>query len=118
MMAGGTGAAIDNRVKKFSPLTEATYYILLSLEQPRHGYAIQKQVETMSRKRVRLAAGTLYGALSTLLDHNLISLVGEDGNNRKRKIYLMTDLGRDLVRYEIRRLREMVNNGVKVTEPA
>lgn len=49
------------------PLTEAVYYILLSLTEPLHGYGIMQKAEQLSSGRVRLAAGTLYGALNTLL---------------------------------------------------
>ena len=98
-------------VKKFSPLTEATYYTLLCLTRPLHGYGIIKKVEEMSRGRIKLAAGTLYGVLNTLLDYKLIILMGEDENNKRRKIYQMTELGRELIDYEIKRLQEMVNNG-------
>ena len=50
------------------PLTEAVYYILLSLTEPLHGYGIMQKAEQLSSGRVRLAAGTLYGALNTLLE--------------------------------------------------
>ena len=49
-------------------LTEAVFYILLSLQEPLHGYGIIQNVETLSHGRVKLAAGTLYGAINTLLD--------------------------------------------------
>ena len=50
-------------------LTEATYYILLSLVSPRHGYGIMQLTEELSGGRIHLAAGTLYGALRKGLDH-------------------------------------------------
>ena len=49
-------------------LTEATYYILLSLYDPQHGYGIMQEAERLSRGRVRLAAGTLYGALNSMVE--------------------------------------------------
>ena len=49
-------------------LTESTYYILLSLYHPQHGYGIMQQTEQLSGGRVRLAAGTLYGALNALCE--------------------------------------------------
>ena len=67
----------------------------------------------MSGGRIKLAAGTLYGALTTLLDHRLIRLIGEDEANKRRKLYQITDLGLALVRYEIARLQEMATNGLK-----
>lgn len=64
-----------------SALTEAVYYILLSLCTPQHGYGIMQQTERMSGGRVRLAAGTLYGALSSLCAKGWIeALPGELGN--------------------------------------
>ncbi|GMQ60645.1 helix-turn-helix transcriptional regulator [Vallitalea sediminicola] len=104
---------MDSNIKKFSPLTEATYYILLALVEPLHGYGIIKKVEEMSNGRVRLAAGTLYGAIKTLLENDLIILIGEDKENKRRKLYQMTEDGRILMNYEIKRLQEMVNNGLE-----
>ena len=104
---------MTRNIKRFSPLTEATYYILLSLIHPLHGYGVIKKVEEMSVGRVRLAAGTLYGALNALLDNKIIILIGEDEDNKRRKLYQMTELGRELIEYEIKRLQEMVNNGTR-----
>ncbi len=56
-------------IVKHSPLTESSFYILLSLTKPLHGYGIIKEVEIMSNSRVKLAAGTLYGAQSTLQNY-------------------------------------------------
>lgn len=102
-------------IQRNSPLTEATYYILISLTEPLHGYGIMKKVDEMSHGRIRLAAGTLYGALNTLLSNKLIKSVGEDEENKRRKLYLRTELGTELVEYEIKRLSEMVGNGIKET---
>lgn len=91
-------------------LTEAVYYILLSLDQPMHGYGIMQNAERLSNGRVRLAAGTLYGALNTLLEKNWIqALPGETGSRKKE--YQITELGRCVVRAELKRLRELVQNG-------
>ncbi len=103
---------MTKRMNKHSPLTEATYYILLSLLKPLHGYGIMKKVEQMSAGRVVLAAGTLYGALGALLDGKLITLIGEDESNKRRKMYCITQSGRALLEYEIARLREMYENGI------
>jgi DNA-binding PadR family transcriptional regulator len=104
---------MNNRLLKLSPLTEATYYILLSLMNPLHGYGIIKKVEEMSEGRVKLAAGTLYGAISKLIDYKLISLIEEDKENPRRKIYMINSLGVELLNYEINRLNEMTLNGIK-----
>ena len=67
----------------------------------------------MSSGRVILAAGTLYGVLSKLLSYKLISLVGEDQDNPRRKIYNISDDGTELLDYEISRLNEMLEKGSK-----
>jgi DNA-binding PadR family transcriptional regulator len=101
-----------NQVKKYSPLTEATFYILLSLVEPLHGYGIMTKVEEMTNGRVKLAAGTLYGALNSLLNNDLIERIGEDPENPRRIIYKITSQGEYLIDFEIYRLKEMVENGM------
>ncbi len=91
-------------------LTEAVYYILLSLLSPLHGYGIMQKVESMSGGRLRLAAGTLYGALSTLLEKGWIQTVTAERDSRKKE-YLITDAGRAVLREEMRRLEELLYNG-------
>ena len=96
-------------------LTEATYYILLSLYEPRHGYGIMQETERLSGGRVRLAAGTLYGALSGMCEKDWIRpLPGEDGG--RRKDYVLTEQGLRVLLHEIDRLRELVRNGEAVLE--
>lgn len=96
-------------------LTEAVYYILLSLDQPLHGYGIMQNVEQLSRGRVRLAAGTLYGALNTLLGKGWIRALGNEASSRKKE-YVITELGRTMVLAELDRLHELVKNGDQLTE--
>ena len=91
-------------------LTEAVYYILLSLFQPLHGYAIMQNIGKLSAGRVVLGAGTLYGALNTLLEKRWIKEINDDSNSRK-KCYLITELGIDVFDYEVKRLEELLNNG-------
>ena len=99
-------------VKSSQPLTETTLYILLSLSsRPKHGYAIMKEVESLSKGRVRLSTGTLYGAIKRLLDQGWIERVGQDGeqeNGRIRKSYRLTNLGRRSLRAETERLSSLV----------
>ena len=95
-------------------LTEAVYYILLSLAEPLHGYGIMQNTERLSGGRVHLAAGTLYGALNTLLERHWIeALPGED--NRGKKEYRITEAGRQAVLAEITRLKELLANGELIT---
>lgn len=94
-------------------LTESTYYILLSLVTPQHGYGIMQQTEQMSAGRVRLAAGTLYGALNALCDKGwIIQLPIEDGSRKKQ--YKLTDKGLQVLKGELDRLRQLVANGESI----
>ncbi|MEN6419295.1 MAG: helix-turn-helix transcriptional regulator [Clostridiaceae bacterium] len=94
-------------------LTEGVYYILLSLNTPMHGYGIMQNVELLSGGRVRLAAGTLYGAINTMLERGWIqSLPGETDSRRKE--YQLTANGREVLREEIQRLDELFTNGKRI----
>ena len=95
------------------PLTEAVYYILLSLMEPMHGYGIMQNVETLSGGRVRLAAGTLYGAINTLLERGWITALPGARDSRKKE-YQITDLGKEAVAAEITRLQELLKNGREI----
>ena len=94
-------------------LTEATYFILLSLHSPQHGYGIMQQTEEMSHGRVRLAAGTLYGALNTLCDKGWIIQLPVDAGSR-RKEYKLTEKGLNVLRGELKRLKELTENGERI----
>ena len=98
-------------------LTEATYYILLSLVRPRHGYGIMQLAEELSGGRVRLAAGTLYGALNALSAKGWIIQLPSDEDSR-RKEYRLTEKGLKVLRAEVERLRELADNGEKILREA
>jgi DNA-binding PadR family transcriptional regulator len=93
------------------PLTEATFFILLSLTSgQKHGYGIMKDVERLSDDRVALSTGTLYGALGRLLDQGWIERVEEEQTgSRQRKAYVLSDLGQRIVSAEMERLRKVLN---------
>ena len=94
-------------------LTEATYYILLSLYRPQHGYGIMQQTESLSGGRVRLAAGTLYGALNSMCEKGWILLLPVEDGSRKKE-YRLTERGRAVLENELERLRELVRSGEKI----
>lgn len=94
-------------------LTEAVYYILLSLMQPMHGYGIIQNVEMLSGGRVRLAAGTLYGAINTLIDKGWIAALPEEKTSRKKE-YVITDVGKEILQRELARLEELLHNGKQI----
>jgi DNA-binding PadR family transcriptional regulator len=95
-----------------TPLTEPTYFILLSLSpEPKHGYAIMKDVQELSENRVMLSTGTLYGALKRLLDQGWIMRMEEPGvkeSGRDRKVYKLTEHGHQILREELARLQKLL----------
>lgn len=99
--------------RSYLPMSEAAYYILLSLTVPRHGYGIMQHVETITGGRLVLGPGTLYGSLSRMEKDGLIAVVVEEN---RRKVYVVTDAGRTLLQEELARLKELVANGVAALE--
>ena len=97
----------------YLPLTETSFFILLSLATtPKHGYGIIKEVEIMSTGRVVLAAGTLYTALRRMLEDGWIERLEDENPNqesRERKLYMLSDLGRQIFQLETKRLQSMVH---------
>ena len=96
---------------KFLPLTEATYYIMLTLIEPLHGYGVMQKVEQISQGSVKVGPGTLYGVLSTLEKTGLILKVKEED---RRKIYQLTQEGRKVLLLQINRLQTMTSSGLLV----
>jgi DNA-binding PadR family transcriptional regulator len=94
----------------YLPMSEAAFYILLSLTEPRHGYGIMQHVEEITAGRLRLGPGTLYGSLTRMQDDELIEPTAEV---ERRKIYAITASGRLLLRCELARLHELYTNGKK-----
>jgi len=88
------------------PLTETVYYILLALMQPAHGYLIMSRVEAMSDGQVRLAPGTLYGALENLVKQRMI--VRAHSDDPRRKVYQITMLGHQTLTHDTERMRHMI----------
>jgi len=97
----------------YLPLTEPTFYILLSLAPgKKHGYAIMKDVTELSKARVNLSTSTLYTAVGRLLDQELIERLDDDNEDPSpglpRKSYELTELGRRVLEAESVRLQGMV----------
>ena len=94
------------------PLREPTFFILLCLSPgPRHGYAILKEVKSLSEGRVNLSTGTLYGAIKRLMDRGWIRRVENpipDDSDRERKSYALTETGRSMLNAEFARLQKLV----------
>jgi len=96
-------------------LTESTYYIMLSLYRPQHGYGIMQQTEQLSGGRIRLAAGTLYGALNSLTEKGWIVPLPMREESRKKE-YKLTETGLTVLKNELARLQQLVENGRQVLE--
>lgn len=93
-----------NRDKNL-PLTETVYYVLLALLEPSHGYAIMQKVEELSEGQVRLAAGTMYGAIENLLKKKLI--VSLPSTDPRRKVYEISEEGKRVLYADYKRLLHM-----------
>ena len=100
-----------NETNRYLPLTEATYYIMLSLIEPLHGYGVMQKVEAISQGTVKVGAGTLYGAFSNLEKEKLIEKVTEE---ERRKCYALTPKGKQVLLGQIERLEIMSENGLDV----
>jgi DNA-binding PadR family transcriptional regulator len=92
------------------PVTETTYYVLLALLEPAHGYLIMQKVEELSDQQVKIAAGTLYGAIENLLKQKLIQSVRSE--DKRRKVYVITKKGKEVLLLDLERMRQMI----KITE--
>lgn len=104
----------NSTAEKYLPLTHTTYYILISLATPLHGYGIMQKVEEMSKGEVKLGPGTLYGALSKLEKQGLTVKTEED--EERRKCYVLTNLGKQVVKLEWERLMTLVEVSKYIVE--
>lgn len=90
-----------SKFSKFLPLSETTFYIMLALTKPLHGYGVMQKVERITDGMVSIGPGTLYGAFSTLEKQKLIYLVEEVD---RRRVYQLTETGREVLRMQKERL--------------
>ena len=91
---------------KGGALTEVTFFILLSLYTPKHGYAVMQFIEDSTKGRLTLGAGTLYGALNSLQEKGWIAPFGDSAGRKKE--YLITTQGKEIAEKELIRLNELV----------
>jgi len=94
-------------------LTEAVFYILLSLHQPRHGYAIMQNIERLTEGRVVLGPGTLYGAITALQQKQWILSVPGESDSRKKE-YVISESGHTVFNKEMKRLLALLRDGEEV----
>jgi DNA-binding PadR family transcriptional regulator len=98
---------------KYLPLTESTCYIMLTLVEPLHGYAVMQKIEEISKGTVKVGPGTLYGAFTSLEKAGLIVKVKEED---RRKSYVLTPKGKNVLMNQINRLEIMTQNGLSVID--
>lgn len=90
---------------KGGALTEVTFFILLSLYEPKHGYAIMQFIEDKTNGRLVLGAGSLYGAIDSLSKKGWIELHSESDGRKKE--YRVTVLGREIAERELKRIQDL-----------
>ena len=95
------------------PMTEAMYYVLLTLMNPSHGYRLMSAISEVSNGRLNMGPGTLYGVLTRMQKEMLISLSEDDG---RRKTYMITAHGEEALRSEYSRLMALVQDGIILKE--
>ncbi|PAV28204.1 PadR family transcriptional regulator [Virgibacillus profundi] len=101
---------IEKVLKAYIPMTETAFYIILSLTEPRHGYGIVKHVEGITNGRIRLGSGTVYGTLTKMQRDGIITVFADE---KRKKTYEITETGKELIREEIKRLKELHANALK-----
>lgn len=97
--------------KKYCPMTETTFYTLLALLEPNHGYGIMKFVRELTEERIKMGTGTLYTMLGRLVEDEMITIVNEDEG---KKTYQITADGLMLLELEQERLKKQCENGERI----
>ena len=96
---------MDDRIKRiYVPMTETAFYILLSLQEERHGYGITQRIKTLTDGHVSIGPGTMYGTLSKMEKDGLIIPTRTEN---KRKYYMITEQGREVLSVEKARIRHL-----------
>lgn len=99
---------MEDRIRRvYSPMTETGFYILLCLQEKMHGYNIGQRVKQMTGGEVVISPGTMYGSLSKMEHDGLIRFVREE---EKRKIYVTTELGTEILNMELERIERLYRN--------
>lgn len=87
-------------------ITDSVFYIMAALTEPRHGYAVMSMVEETTKGDFVIGPASLYTIIKKLLAEELISL--QDSSNSRRKVYILTEKGRQVLTEEIGRRKDMV----------
>ena len=97
---------------KSGALTEVTFFILLALYEPKHGYAIMQFIDEKTGGRLVLGAGSLYGAINTLTEKGWIEPCG--ASDGRKKEYIITDLGKQIAEKQLERLRNLTQTAAEI----
>ncbi len=99
---------MDERIKRvYIPMTETGFYILFALQKPQHGYGISLMVKDMTKGEINISPGTMYGSLSKMETDGLIRFHSEQD---KRKLYEITELGKEVLNIELKRIERLYKN--------
>ncbi len=90
-------------------LTDTNYYILLAMVRPIHGYGIMQRVKDISEGAFEIGPASLYTSLKKMQDAGLISLL--DTGESDKKVYQLTQIGKDLLKKDYERRKCMVKQG-------
>lgn len=102
------GAIVDEKIKRvYIPMTETGFYILFLLQEELHGYNIIQKVKVLTKDEIVISAGTMYGSLSKMEKDGLIQFTKEES---KRKSYIITELGKEILNIEIKRIKRLYQN--------
>ena len=91
----------------YVPMTETGFYILFCLQKERHGYSITQKIKELTEGQLSISPGTMYGTLAKMEKDGLIAFVREE---EKRKLYSITELGRQILELEIQRIERLYRN--------
>ena len=89
--------------EKFKTLTEQMFYILLCLCEECRGMDILEMVRKQTDGRVTIGSGTLYDLLELFVKEEVIRETKAEG---RRRSYLITEKGRQMLEKEYQRLRQ------------
>lgn len=108
-----TGLNTDKELEKFIqshlPMTETAFYMLLSLQVPRHGYGIIKYVDELTEGRIKLGSGTIYGTINKMIKSEIIEVYDDSD---KKIVYVITDKGRALLAAEKERILHLYRDSL------
>lgn len=99
---------MEEKIKRvYIPMTETGFYILFCLREEMHGYNIIQKVKQMTGGEINIGAGTMYGSLSKMEKDGLIQFIREE---EKRKLYKATELGKEILNIELKRIERLYKN--------